>query len=63
MPLAFDVLGTQTANQIQGGATRCLHAVGPGRPDGWLQWAKFYEGIFIKILGGRNMLSFFLRSF
>ena len=38
----------------QGGATRCLHAVGPGRPDGWLQWAKFYEGIFIKILGGRN---------
>ena len=38
----------------QGGATRCLHAVGPGRPDGWLQWAKFYEGLFIKILGGRN---------
>ena len=38
----------------QGGGTRCLHAVCPGRPDGWLQWAKFYEGLFIKILGGRN---------
>ena len=38
----------------QGGATRCLYAVGPGRPEGWLQWAKFYEGLFTKILGGRN---------
>ena len=46
----------------QGGATRCLHAVGPGRPDGWLQWAKFYEGLFIKIQEA-EMLSFFLRSF
>ena len=38
----------------QGAATRCIRSVGPGRPEGWLQWAELFEALLIKIQGGRN---------
>ena len=47
----------------QGAATRCLRLAGPGRPEGWLEWADFSEALLIKIKGRRNAFSFFLRSF
>ena len=38
----------------QGAATRCLRLAGPGRPEGWLEWADFSEALLIKIKGRRN---------